>query len=358
MAKIIYLNGVIDNEKENGDISLAKLQNDIGNEKDIKIYLNSNGGSVVEGEKIYDYLVQIQEEGVKINIIVNGSCYSMASVILCSVPLENRKITENADIMLHYPLTEVTANSFKLKEVAEEMEVWNKWFINLYQKRTKINTDKLKELLINETRINSKQAVEFGIVSNQIETIKAVAFLHINKNKINEKKMNVIEKLTEAISLLTKSRAEETTTVQAIEMIGADGMKIVTEAETLEVGATVQVYENETLVESFTGDITLENGSIIKIEANVIMEITEEIIEDVEALKAELEALKAENTELKTAIENTTAKISEFNTAIGKPMAIVKKQVFVKNIEKKENEISEAQALILERANFKINKLK
>lgn len=349
--KNIYLNGVIES---GGDISLKSLQNEIKNEKEIKIYLNSEGGSVDEGKKIYDYLINLQNEGCNIDIVASGYCYSMASVILCSVPIEKRYIYENASVMLHYPLVDIFGNSFELKETAIELEQLNKWFVNLYSKRTKIENNILQDLLIKEKIINADEAINLGIVSKKIETIKAVAFF-INKNE-NLKKMDVIKTLKEALNNLLESEKKE---VQAIELMGNDNYKIISETETLEEGATIQVYEGEKLVENFTGEITLDDGTIIAVESNVIITITtpsEETTEEIDAIKKELEALKIENSELKKTIEETTAQITEFNTAIGKSFTVAKKQIFVKNIEKKEKEISEVQALILERKRIKNNK--
>jgi len=337
--KKIFLNGIIGSIDDGGDISLSELQNEIGNEKEIKIYLNSNGGDVREGKKIYDYLSQIQEIGTIINIIDIGSCYSMASMLLVSVPLENRHITENSDAMLHFPLIEAVGNSFQLKEIAEGLEELNEWFIDTYEKRTKLNREQLNELLYNEIKITADQAVEFGIVGNKINTIKAVAF--ISKNENNLIKMNVIEKLKEATQHLMGKKDE----AKAMEVMGNDNLKIVTESETLEIGTEVQVFENDTLIEDYSGEITLENGNVVIIENNVITAINE-TVEDAVDYKTENENLRAEIEDLKQSIEEATNIITEYSKPIGKPIAIAKKQVFVKNVVKKENGLSEVERLL------------
>lgn len=335
----IYLNGIIG---RGDDINLNNVIQKTKRINEYTIYLNSEGGDVDEGKKIYDYLVQRQKEGTDINIIVNGYCYSMATVILMSVPKEKRFITENATFMIHLPLVAPDySNSIQLKEMVKEMEVMNKWFINFYKSKTKLNIQNLKELMESEKILTASEAVELGFFNSEIKTIKAVAYY--NKNQ-NQKIMNgIVEKLNKLLALIVGEQG-----IKAGELTSTDGYVISMDGEALEVGTVVVITTAEgEVVEKYTGEIPLDDGTIVKIEDNVVIELITTIEADIEAVKKENETLKAQITELETSLTKATEVIERSVAPIGKSIAIRKSQSFVKNVKKVE-EVKTATQRILE----------
>lgn len=346
--KHIYLNGVVvDNmaqlwELGMDDFSCIILEDVQRNfselepvEKDVMIHLNSRGGSVDAGNKIYDFLkTQEIENGINLFTRVDGECSSIASKIFLVAKKENRSITSHASVMIHLPMSSNGGNSEELLQMAQELEALNNEFAKFYSERTGMDEATALQYMKDETTFDADKCVELGIAGKKIETIKAFAFGHINQNvKIKNQKME--SKITELINL-TKSIGEKLfpkKTVLNAKLTGVDGTVIEFEGDEIAIGMTVTVMQNDAAVEMFTGEVTIEDGRTVVIAENVVTDIKDaEAIEDVEALKAENEALKAENAELKTATANATALLKDVEKGIGKTINVkVQAQTFAKN---------------------------
>lgn len=153
------------------------------------------------------------------------------------------------------------------------------------------------------------------------------------------------KKLDEVIALF-KGKTKTPVKTNA-DVTGTDGTRIEYEGDELAVGMTVTVYQTvdgtEAVVESFTGDVSLEDGTVVTITENVVEAIVEaEPAEDVEALKSENQALKAELEELKASSTVALKTIESYIKGIGKKLDLSGgAQKFVKNTpEKEENRIS------------------
>ena len=77
---------------------LFLFNNQVLNETDIFIYINSNGGSVLEGNKIIENINFLTNSGYNVSCVVQNA-FSMAFHILQHCP--NRYVTESATLMQH-----------------------------------------------------------------------------------------------------------------------------------------------------------------------------------------------------------------------------------------------------------------
>ena len=99
--RIIFLTGDI--EDYNCDLIKANLLylEQLDDEKDIKIYINSGGGSVYSGLGLLDTMEYVKPDIVTIN---TGLAASMAAVLLCSGTKGKRKGLRRSRTMIHQPL--------------------------------------------------------------------------------------------------------------------------------------------------------------------------------------------------------------------------------------------------------------
>ena len=65
----------------------------------VEIEINSPGGSVLEGTRIYNALRKMSARGVEVTTVVNGLAASMGSVILMAG--DKRRMTKGSRIMIH-----------------------------------------------------------------------------------------------------------------------------------------------------------------------------------------------------------------------------------------------------------------
>lgn len=89
------------------------------NDDDIKIFINSPGGSVTAGMSIYDTIKALSND---VCIVATGVAASMASFLLaCAGAKGKRYAMPNAEIMIHQPLGGAQGQASDIKIVAEHI---------------------------------------------------------------------------------------------------------------------------------------------------------------------------------------------------------------------------------------------
>lgn len=166
--RIIFLSGEIDDDVANAVIA-ELLYLDSINHQDISIYINSPGGSITSGMAIYDTMQFVASD---VSTICIGMAASMAAFLLSCGTKGKRFILPNSEVMIHQPLGGVSGQATEIKIAAERI-------LKLKEKLNQIlskNTNKDFDTINNDTErdyfMNSKEALEYGIVDKIIEENK------------------------------------------------------------------------------------------------------------------------------------------------------------------------------------------
>lgn len=99
--RIIFLNGEITDEVANIVVGQLLFLASEDPSSDIKLYINSPGGSVTAGFAIYDTMNHIS---CNVQTIAIGMAASMAAFLLCSGAKGYRYALPNTEVMIHQPL--------------------------------------------------------------------------------------------------------------------------------------------------------------------------------------------------------------------------------------------------------------
>lgn len=99
--RIIFLGSAIDDGVANAVIAQLLFLESQDKEKEIKIYINSPGGSVTAGLAIYDTMQHI---GPDVSTICVGMAASMGAVLLAAGAKGKRFALPNSEIMIHQVL--------------------------------------------------------------------------------------------------------------------------------------------------------------------------------------------------------------------------------------------------------------
>jgi ATP-dependent Clp endopeptidase proteolytic subunit ClpP len=167
--------GIIDTS--NADHVIKSLHLLVSNEKSkkkpITIVMNSPGGTMYDGNAIYD---AIKNCPAHITVLVLGRAMSMASVILQAA--DRRILSRNATLMLHYGEMGHSgdANPQKRKNEHKEDERLAKMMARAYwdrirEKHPKFTREKLHDLMF-EKYLSASQAVRLGLADHVIRTRK------------------------------------------------------------------------------------------------------------------------------------------------------------------------------------------
>ena len=182
----IYIYGDITSwpwyEDEVSSYTLSKELQELGEVDEINVYLNSYGGEVAEGLAIYNAL---KRHNAKINTYVDGFACSIASVIFMAG--DNRYMSDTSLLMIHNAWTFTQGNAEELKKQAEDLEKITQASINAYMKHLSIEEEELRELMDNETWLNSTDAIEKGFASELVEADNSLVANQSIKNKISQR---------------------------------------------------------------------------------------------------------------------------------------------------------------------------
>jgi ATP-dependent Clp protease protease subunit len=293
---------------------LDTLESDV---TDIHVYINSGGGSVIEGWAIYD---KLKTSGKKITTIGEGMVGSIATIIFMAG--DYRKLHENSRFFIHNPYWQPDSptpmEADDLISLGESLQAEQKKILDFYSIQTGKGVEELEPLMQKATDLTSTQAIELGFANEIISTsvnytpYKLVAFV-ATENKPKQIKMNKNEQSVSWIKRgFTKLAALINGVTLNMEMPvkDAEGNEVLlyVESETEDLtGKSAYLLDadgNETPAPD--GDYTDANGRVIKIAGGVVSEVM-----DAEN-KMHEEKKKKEN---EISIDELTAKINELETA-------------------------------------------
>jgi len=116
--RIIFLGDVIDDNVANTVIAQLLFLESEDKNKDIKLYVNSPGGSVSAGLAIYDTMQYVKPD---VSTICVGMAASMAAVLLTAGAKGKRCALPNAEILLHQIMGGIQGQATDIKINAQHI---------------------------------------------------------------------------------------------------------------------------------------------------------------------------------------------------------------------------------------------
>lgn len=133
---------------------------------EINIYINSLGGSVMEGVAIYN---QLKRHPAQKTVYIDGFACSVASVIAMA---GNRVIMpRNTTMMIHNPWTLVAGNAKELRKAADDLDVLSESSRQAYLLKSggKLDEANLAKMMDAETYLTAAQCIEYGLADEFAE---------------------------------------------------------------------------------------------------------------------------------------------------------------------------------------------
>ena len=163
--RIIPIFGEITNEM--ASVVIAKLLYlDSVSSKDITLYINSPGGTVIDGLAIYDTIKSIKSD---VTTIAVGQASSMGSFLLSSGTKGKRYSLPSAEIMIHQPSGGALGKASDIKIAATRIEKHKKRLNTILAN----NTGKSYEIIEKDTKddffMDANEALKYGIIDQIIE---------------------------------------------------------------------------------------------------------------------------------------------------------------------------------------------
>lgn len=134
--------------------------------KDIKLYVNSPGGSVTAGLAIYDTMQHISCD---VSTICTGMAASMGAVILAGGAKGKRFALPNSEIMIHQVLGGVEGQATDIKIRAERILKMKDQLNGILAKHTGKQLKQVEKDTDRDNFMDPKQALAYGIIDKVVE---------------------------------------------------------------------------------------------------------------------------------------------------------------------------------------------
>lgn len=167
--RIIFLGGPIDDLAANSVIAQLLLLDHEDSKKDIKLYLNTPGGSVTAGLAIYD---TIQHVKAPVSTICVGIAASMGAVLLAAGQKGKRYVLPNAEVMLHQVMGGVEGQAVEIEITARHILKIKERLNQMLVKHTGQKMDKIERDTDRDYWLTAQEAKEYGLVDEVLKTKK------------------------------------------------------------------------------------------------------------------------------------------------------------------------------------------
>jgi len=163
--RIIFLGTAIDDAVANTIIAqLLFLENqDPG--KDIKLYINSPGGSVTAGMAIYDTMQYIKPD---VSTICIGMAASMGSVLLAAGAAGKRFCLPNSEVMIHQVMGGTQGQASDIQIHAERIIKMKERLNKILAKHSGTDFKTIEKDADRDYFMSAKEAVSYGLADKVI----------------------------------------------------------------------------------------------------------------------------------------------------------------------------------------------
>ena len=178
--RIIFLGGPISDEMSNVVIAqLIFLEHD-NPKKDIKIYINTPGGSVTAGLAIYDTIQFVQPD---VSTICVGMAASMGAVLLAGGQSGKRLILPNAEVLIHQVMGGAEGQASDIEISARHILQLKKRLNQLLATHTGQSLHKVEQDADRDYYMSAEEAKKYGIVDQIVAPQGAKLIKQTQKTK-------------------------------------------------------------------------------------------------------------------------------------------------------------------------------
>lgn len=167
--RIIFLGGPIIDPVANAVIAQLLFLDHEDTKKDIKIYLNTPGGSVTAGLAIYDAMQHVK---APVSTICVGMAASMGAVLLAAGQKGKRFSLPNSEILLHQVMGGAEGQAIEIEITVRHIVKIKDKLNQILVKHTGQKLDKIERDTDRDFYLTPQEAKEYGLIDEIIKTKK------------------------------------------------------------------------------------------------------------------------------------------------------------------------------------------
>ena len=161
--RIIFLGEPVTSESANRIVAQLLFLEAEDPEKDIYLYINSPGGSVYDGFRIFDTMQHVKPD---IHTVCVGLAASMGAFLLCAGTKGKRSSLLHSRIMIHQPLGGARGQASDIRIQADEILYLKERLNNELSLRTGQPIERIMEDTDRDFYMSPEEAIEYGIIDS------------------------------------------------------------------------------------------------------------------------------------------------------------------------------------------------
>ncbi len=166
--RVLYLGTAIDEDVANIVVAQLMYLNSVGDEE-VKLFINSPGGSVIDGLAIYDIMKYVKPD---VSTYCVGMCASMGAVLLSSGTKGRRNSLTHGEIMIHQLRGYNEGVFADMKINLQHSERLQQTLNEILANNTGKSIEEIAEAVDRDNWFTAKDALEFGLIDNVVESTK------------------------------------------------------------------------------------------------------------------------------------------------------------------------------------------
>ena len=159
--RIVFLNGEINDTTANLVIAQLIYLEGKDPDKDIMMYINSPGGSVVSGMAIFDTMNYIKCDVCTVCV---GMAASMAAILLSSGTKGKRFALPNSEVMIHQPLGGFSGQASDIKIHADHIIKTKKQINKILSENTGMPIETIEKDTDRDNFMSAEEALTYGLI--------------------------------------------------------------------------------------------------------------------------------------------------------------------------------------------------
>jgi ATP-dependent Clp protease, protease subunit len=164
--RIIFLGREVDDEIANQIVAVMLYLDSEDPGKDIRLYINSPGGSVTAGMAIFDTMQHIKSDVATICV---GLAASMGSFLLMAGTKGKRVALPHSRIMIHQPMGGARGQATDIAIEAKEIQRVKHMLNHEYANRTGQPVEKIERDMDRDYFMSAEESKEYGLIDRVVE---------------------------------------------------------------------------------------------------------------------------------------------------------------------------------------------
>lgn len=164
--RIVFLGDALDDALANTIIAQLLFLESQDKEKDIKLYINSPGGSVTAGLAVYDTMQYIKPD---VSTICVGLAGSMAAILLAAGAKGKRFVLPNSEVLIHQVMGGAEGQAIDIKIRAQRIIRIRDQLNRILAAHTGQPLAKIEKDTDRDYFMTAEEALKYGIVDKIIK---------------------------------------------------------------------------------------------------------------------------------------------------------------------------------------------